>query len=307
MINELLSRPNIQEFLNKYPSSRWTELITDLFEIGVLNLRNSYHRDEFSKNELYALIYDLEHNSPSPSSFQGPNTQSSYNYGQTLKPQYQSPNLSSPKRAPYYNSLTYSNPKYLNENIRDYNRNYDYERRKRRLFKLEQRAKPHKMDAFYSEKNETPKKQSRTKKGKRTHREISDKIKMSKQFREIERYQIKDLKEKYLRNWEKELQRRRREKMMERQAEEEIREEERQKKEKKDEEDFKEGYKEDYQEEEEDEEEEETDKYNDYKRGYDDDDEEEEGEDDGEEDGGEEQDNEEEEGEEGEEQQVPEN
>ena len=42
MINELLSRPNIQEFLNKYPSNRWKELIADLFEIGVLNLRNSY-------------------------------------------------------------------------------------------------------------------------------------------------------------------------------------------------------------------------------------------------------------------------
>ena len=61
MINELLSRPNIQEFLNKYPSNRWKELIADLFEIGVLNLRNSYHRDEYSKKEFRALIYDLEH------------------------------------------------------------------------------------------------------------------------------------------------------------------------------------------------------------------------------------------------------
>jgi hypothetical protein len=56
MINELLSRPNIQEFLNKYPSNRWKELIADLFEIGVLNLPNSYHRDEYSKKEFRALI-----------------------------------------------------------------------------------------------------------------------------------------------------------------------------------------------------------------------------------------------------------
>ena len=51
MINELLSRPNIQEFLIKYPSSR-----ADLFETGVLNLRNSYHIDEYSKKEFRALI-----------------------------------------------------------------------------------------------------------------------------------------------------------------------------------------------------------------------------------------------------------
>ena len=56
MINELLSRPNIQEFLNKYLSSLWKELIADLFEIGVLNLRNSYLIDEYSKKEFRALI-----------------------------------------------------------------------------------------------------------------------------------------------------------------------------------------------------------------------------------------------------------
>ena len=56
MINELLSRPNIQEFLIKYHSSLWKELIADLFEIGVLNLRNSYHIDEYSKKEFRALI-----------------------------------------------------------------------------------------------------------------------------------------------------------------------------------------------------------------------------------------------------------
>ena len=66
MINELLSRPNIQEFLNKYPSSRWKELIADLFEIGVLNLRNSYHRDEYSKKKFRALIYDLQQSSYNP-------------------------------------------------------------------------------------------------------------------------------------------------------------------------------------------------------------------------------------------------
>ena len=55
-MNYYPDRPNIQEFLNKYLSSLWKELIADLFEIGVLNLPNSYHRDEYSKKEFRALI-----------------------------------------------------------------------------------------------------------------------------------------------------------------------------------------------------------------------------------------------------------
>ena len=278
MINELLSRPNVQQFLNKYPSSRWKELITDLFEIGILNLRNSYYRDQFSHKELHAIIYDLEHPSAAPTPV--PNTpyhQSSNNQypSQKVNNQYQNTNFSYPRS----HSI---NKKYIYDNNPNYN--YDYERRKRRLSNLAFRATPSRMDAFYPDKDPIPKKYRR-----RTKREIQDKIYRSQQYREYQRYLIKDLKEQYMQDRKKELQRKRREKLMEKQAEEDIKEEEREKRRIKDEEDFQEGYKEDYQEEDEIEEDEQTDKYNDYNRGYDDDEEEEEeGEGEGEEYGGEE-------------------
>ena len=315
MINELLSRPNIQEFLNKYPSSRWKELITDLFEIGILNLRNSYNRDEFSRNEFYALIHDLEH--PIPSRIQTPNQNYSYNN------QYQRSNYSYPRYSSNYNYNTPNNinQKYLKENISNYNNNFNYERRWRRLEKQQLRATPSQMDAFYSEKNEFPLK-TKVKK-KRSHREIMDKIFKSQQNRENMRFQIREQKAYDMNKRRMELQEKRMEKMMERQAEEDIKEEERQKRRRKEEEDYLEGYGEDHQEEDEVEEDEGTDKYNDYNRGYDDDDEEEEdegeeehmgeGEAEGEEEVGEEEEGEEEqmgegEGEEGgEEEQMQEN
>ena len=281
MINELLSRPNVQQFLNKYPSSRWKELITDLFEIGILNLRNSYYRDEFSHKELHAIIYDLEHPSAGPSPV--PNTpyrQSSNQYpSQKVYNQYQNTHFSYPRSQSI-------NKKYINDNILNYNYdNYDYERRKRRLSNLAFRATTSRMDAFYPEK-ETPMEWGRK---RRTHKEIQDKIFRSQQYRQYQRYLIKDLKEQYMKDRKRELQRKRREKLMEKQAEEDIKEEEREKRRIKDEEDFQEGYKEDYQEEDEIEEDEQTDKYNDYNRGYDDDEEEEgEGEGEGEEYGDEE-------------------
>ena len=310
MINELLSRPNIQEFLNKYPSSRWKELITDLFEIGILNLRNSYNRYEFSRNEFYAIIHDLEH--PIPSRIETPNQNYYYNN------QYQRPNYSYPRHSSNYNSQNNFNQKYLNENITNYNNNFNYERRWRRLEKQQLRATPSQMDAFYSEKNEFPIKKKVKK--KRTHREIMDKLFYSQKYREHLRFQLREQKAYDMNKRRMELQEKRMEKMMERQAEEDIKEEERQKRRIKEEEDYLEGYGEDHQEEDEVEEDEGTDRYNDYNRGYDDDEEEEEegeeeeqmgegeGEGEGEEDVGEEEMGEEGEGEEGgEEEQMQEN
>jgi hypothetical protein len=85
MINELVSRPNIQEFLNKYPSSRWKELITDLFEIGVLNLKNSYNRYQFSRNELCGILYDLENSSSAQAPLPTPKRNPSYDYRHALR------------------------------------------------------------------------------------------------------------------------------------------------------------------------------------------------------------------------------
>ena len=275
MINELLSRPNIQEFLNKYPSNRWKELLTDLFEIGILNLRNSYHRDEFSICEFNSIIYNLEHPNGSFISNQNQYSYNNNNNQYTSNNQYKQSNFSYPKKSSNYNYQNSSNQKYLKENLSNYNSNYDYDRRMRRLIKLENRATTSKMDAFYSERNETPRKKT-PKKKKRSHREIMDKIFLSQQKRQTDRYKIRDLKAYYMQNRQSELNQKRMEKMMEKQAEEDIKEEEREKKRQKEEEDYMEGYGEDHQEEDEIEEDEETDKYNDYNKGYEDEEEEEE-------------------------------
>ena len=253
MINELLSRPNIQEFLNKYPSSRWKELLADLFEIGVLNLRNSYHRDEFSKKEFRALIYDLEHESNNRPPM------SNYNYNQKKPP------------IPYRGYPNY-NQNYQYNDIPNYNYNfdnYDYERRKRRLNKLKQHASTSQMDAFYSEKNVVYPNKVPLKIPRRSHQQIMDTIYRSKTLRDAQRYQIRDLKMQYMQDRQEELKHKQMEKMMEKQAEEDIKNEENEKRRIKQEQDYQEGYGEDYQEEDE-VEEEETDKYNDYNRGYDD-------------------------------------
>ena len=257
MINELLSRPNIQVFLNKYPSSRWKELIADLFEIGVLNLRNSYHRDEYSKKEFRALIYDLEHPS----------------YEQEKQPQIPYSNYHSRQCQKPYPKYYYPPHYEQSDNINNYNynyNNYDYGRRKRRINKLEKHASTSQMDAFYSEKNVVYPNKIQTKKPKRSHQQIMDKINRTRTLRDAQRYEIRDLKMQYLEDRKEELKHKRLEKIIEKQAEEDIKNEENEKRRIKQEQDFHEGYGEDYQEENEIEEEEETDKYNDYNRGYDD-------------------------------------
>ena len=258
MINELLSRPNIQEFLNKYPSNCWKELLADLFEIGVLNLRNSYHRDEFSKKEFRALIYDLQHPSYEPE-----NRPSNY-YN----------NYQSNQRNLNYNHYPNYTPNYYqtpSENLSNYSfNNYDFERRRNRLNKLKQHASTSQMDAFYSEKNVVYPNKIPLKVPRRSHQQIIDNINKSRTIRDAQRDQIKDLKIQYLQDHKEELKHKRMERMIEQQAEEDIKNQEEEKRRIKQEQDFQEGYGEEYQEEDEIEEEEETDKYNDYNRGYDD-------------------------------------
>ena len=258
MINELLSRPNIQEFLNKYPSNCWKELLADLFEIGVLNLRNSYHRDEFSKKEFRALIYDLQHPSYEPE-----NRPSNY-YN----------NYQSNQRNLNYNHYPNYTPNYYQgqaENLSNYSfNNYDFERRRNRLNKLKQHASTSQMDAFYSEKNVVYPNKIPLKVPRRSHQQIIDNINKSRTIRDAQRDQIKDLKIQYLQDHKEELKHKRMERMIEQQAEEDIKNQEEEKRRIKQEHDFQEGYGEEYQEEDEIEEEEETDKYNDYNRGYDD-------------------------------------
>ena len=94
MIEELLKRPPIRDFLNKYPSDRWKKLITDVFEIGVLNLYNSFHTYEFSEREFSSILNDLRYynSNSAPTPYYNPYPQNKnyyYNNDQQKKNYYE--------------------------------------------------------------------------------------------------------------------------------------------------------------------------------------------------------------------------
>ena len=69
MIEEMLTSIPAQEFLKKYPSERWKEVIADVIEISILNLKNSFGTDEFSKGDIKAVLNDLRHYDPRSQDF----------------------------------------------------------------------------------------------------------------------------------------------------------------------------------------------------------------------------------------------
>ena len=59
MIEIIFKRRPIREFLKKYPSDKWKEIIPDVLEIGVLNLKNSFNTLMFSKEDFNNILFDL--------------------------------------------------------------------------------------------------------------------------------------------------------------------------------------------------------------------------------------------------------
>lgn len=86
MIDELLKRRPIKEFLKKYSTKIWSEVMTDLFEIGVLNLKNSFNKLHFTKEEFKSILYDLrdidKKNTQVPSSTSNSNRKDNQNHNQ---------------------------------------------------------------------------------------------------------------------------------------------------------------------------------------------------------------------------------
>lgn len=64
MIEELLKRKPIRDFLTRYPKSQWKDIISNVFEIGVLNLGKSFKTYEFTPDEFAGILYDLRQNQP---------------------------------------------------------------------------------------------------------------------------------------------------------------------------------------------------------------------------------------------------
>ena len=59
MINELFKRRPARDFLRKYPTEKWKVIIPDVFEIGVLNLKNSFGTYEYSADDFANILNDL--------------------------------------------------------------------------------------------------------------------------------------------------------------------------------------------------------------------------------------------------------
>lgn len=69
MIEIIFKRRPIRDFLKQYPSEKWKEIIPDVLEIGVLNLKNSFNTYLFSKEDFSNILFDLRNfNSNSKSS-----------------------------------------------------------------------------------------------------------------------------------------------------------------------------------------------------------------------------------------------
>ena len=64
VVNEIFKRRPARDFLRLYPSDKWKEIIPDIFEIGVLNLKNSFGTLKFTKNQIKDILLDLRNYKP---------------------------------------------------------------------------------------------------------------------------------------------------------------------------------------------------------------------------------------------------
>ena len=64
VINEIFKRRHARDFLRLYPSDKWKVLIPDIFEIGVLNLKNSFGTYKFTKKQIQDILIDLRNYKP---------------------------------------------------------------------------------------------------------------------------------------------------------------------------------------------------------------------------------------------------
>ena len=59
MIDIILRRKPIRDFLNNYSNECWKEIIPTVMEMGVLNLKNSFGTYQFSKEDFNSILHDL--------------------------------------------------------------------------------------------------------------------------------------------------------------------------------------------------------------------------------------------------------
>ena len=59
MIDVIFKRRPIRDFLKNYPTEKWKEVIPDVIEIGVLNLKNSFNKTYFTRKEFESILSEL--------------------------------------------------------------------------------------------------------------------------------------------------------------------------------------------------------------------------------------------------------
>ena len=72
MIDIIYNNMNIKEFLDIYPTNVWNDVIPKVIEIGILNLKNSFGRLKFNKNEFDNILNVLYKSLP-PSNYNNKN------------------------------------------------------------------------------------------------------------------------------------------------------------------------------------------------------------------------------------------
>ena len=87
--NEIFKRRPVRDFLRLYPSDRWKELIPDIFEIGVLNLKNSFGTLKFSKTQIKDILLDLRNYKPNEEEININNMNNDINYEEQNNNEYE--------------------------------------------------------------------------------------------------------------------------------------------------------------------------------------------------------------------------
>ena len=112
VVNEIFKRRPARDFLRLYPSDKWKELIPDIFEIGVLNLKNSFGTLKFSKEQIKDILLDLRNYKPNEE-----NININNNYIEEQNNNEDDNNKSEEEEEEYYNANEENNNiNYFNDN-----------------------------------------------------------------------------------------------------------------------------------------------------------------------------------------------
>ena len=116
LIDLIYNRINIKEFLDIYPTNVWNDIIPKVIEIGILNLKSSFGRLKFTKNELINILNELYKSLP-PSNYENRNINNlnKYKYENNLLNQNNNNNINNTKNKILNNNIVNKKNNKLNQ------------------------------------------------------------------------------------------------------------------------------------------------------------------------------------------------